>query len=195
MWDVVERVRGDGGAVCFATQNVEEVEHADRVLALQDGRVVLAPSRRFRMSARLLLLRKDLLVLRRSPLLLGALLAYPIVIALLVGLVAGYANAKPRVAFVDEDGMPPVVAVGGHRFDIQTVIDQVAQQVTLVRMSARERRASSRPARSSPRSRCRTGFLAQLGSDGAQPELVLRTGERRPGAARRRSRCSRSSTS
>src|SRR5262249_6933668 len=34
-----------------------------------------------------LLLRKDLLVLRRSPVLLGALLAYPIVIALLVGLV------------------------------------------------------------------------------------------------------------
>jgi hypothetical protein len=31
-----------------------------------------------------LLLRKDLVVLRRSPLLLGALLAYPIVIALLV---------------------------------------------------------------------------------------------------------------
>ncbi len=53
-----------------------------------------------------LLLRKDLTVLRRSPLLLGALIAYPIVIALLVGLVAGYASSKPRVAFVDEDGMP-----------------------------------------------------------------------------------------
>jgi ABC-type multidrug transport system ATPase subunit len=26
--------------VCFATQNVEEVDHADRVIALQDGRVV-----------------------------------------------------------------------------------------------------------------------------------------------------------
>ena len=50
-----------------------------------------------------LLLRKDLRILRRSPLLLGALLAYPVVIAVLVGLVAGYASAKPRVAFVDED--------------------------------------------------------------------------------------------
>jgi ABC-type multidrug transport system ATPase subunit len=40
VWDVVNATRGDGGAVCFATQNVEEVEHADRVLALQDGRVV-----------------------------------------------------------------------------------------------------------------------------------------------------------
>jgi ABC-type multidrug transport system ATPase subunit len=40
VWDVVNATRGDGGAVCFATQNVEEVDHADRVLALQDGRVV-----------------------------------------------------------------------------------------------------------------------------------------------------------
>lgn len=40
MWDVVNATRGDGGAVCFATQSVDEVEHADRVVALQDGRVV-----------------------------------------------------------------------------------------------------------------------------------------------------------
>jgi ABC-type multidrug transport system ATPase subunit len=40
VWDVVNALRGDGGAVCFATQNLEEVEHADRVLVLLDGRVV-----------------------------------------------------------------------------------------------------------------------------------------------------------
>jgi len=40
VWDVVSALRGEGGAVCFATQNVEEVDHADRVVALQDGRVV-----------------------------------------------------------------------------------------------------------------------------------------------------------
>src|SRR5712691_8234812 len=28
VWDVVNATRGDGGAVCFATQNVEEVDHA-----------------------------------------------------------------------------------------------------------------------------------------------------------------------
>ena len=53
-----------------------------------------------------LLLRKDLLVLRRSPLLLGILIAYPLAIALLVGLVASYASSKPRVALVDEDNLP-----------------------------------------------------------------------------------------
>src|SRR5438132_376088 len=64
----------------------------------------------------LLLLRKDALVLRRSPLLLGILLAYPIAIALLVVLVASYSNAKPRVGFVDKDNLPPTVTIGGQRF-------------------------------------------------------------------------------
>ena len=52
------------------------------------------------------MLRKDVLVLRRSPLLLGIVLAYPLAIALLVGLVAGYGSSKPRVALVDEDNLP-----------------------------------------------------------------------------------------
>jgi ABC-2 type transport system ATP-binding protein len=40
VWEVVSDVHGAGGAVCFATQNVEEVAHANRVIALQHGRVV-----------------------------------------------------------------------------------------------------------------------------------------------------------
>jgi len=32
-------LRGEGGAICFATQNLEEVERADRVVRLRDGRV------------------------------------------------------------------------------------------------------------------------------------------------------------
>jgi len=40
VWDVVGALRGEGGAVCFATQNLEELEHADRVVVLLDGRVV-----------------------------------------------------------------------------------------------------------------------------------------------------------
>ena len=42
VWEVAASLRADGGAVCFATQNLEELEHADRVLVLQDGRVVSA---------------------------------------------------------------------------------------------------------------------------------------------------------
>ncbi len=82
-----------------------------------------------------LLLRKDALVLRRSPLLLGILLAYPVAIAVLVGLVASYANAKPRVALVDEDNLPPTVTIGGHRFHVDKTIQQVSKNVQLVRLS------------------------------------------------------------
>ena len=82
-----------------------------------------------------LLLRKDVLVLRRSPLLVGILLAYPLAIAVLVGLVASYASSKPRVAFVDEDNLPPTVIVGGKRFHVDRTIREVSQNVKLLRLS------------------------------------------------------------
>src|SRR5690242_10171993 len=121
------------------------------------------------------LLRKDLTVLRRSPLLLVALLSYPIVIALLVGLVAGYANAKPRVAWVDEEGLPAVVAVGGHRFHIQTVIDQVSQQVTLVKLSSREAARELSNGKVVATITVPSGFLSELGTTTSSPHLILRT--------------------
>jgi ABC-2 type transport system permease protein len=114
-------------------------------------------------------------VLRRSPLLLGALLAYPIVIALLVGLVAGYASAKPRVAFVDEEGLPPVVSVGGHRFHIQNVIDAVAKEVTLVRLSPREAGRQLASGKVVATITVPPGFLDELGTTVKSPHLVLRT--------------------
>ena len=85
-----------------------------------------------------LLLRKDALVLRRSPLLLGILLAYPVAIAVLVGLVAGYSTAKARVALVDEDNLPPTVMIGGQRFHVDHTIDVVSKNVDLVRLSSDE---------------------------------------------------------
>ena len=40
VWEVVRGVCDGGGAVCFATHNLDEVEHASRVVTLQEGRVV-----------------------------------------------------------------------------------------------------------------------------------------------------------
>jgi len=40
VWEVADALRAEGGAVCFATQNLEELEHATRTIVLQDGRVV-----------------------------------------------------------------------------------------------------------------------------------------------------------
>ena len=114
-------------------------------------------------------------MLRRSPLLLGALLLYPIVIALLVGLVAGYASAKPRVAFVDEDHLPPVVAVGGHRFHLETVIDEVAKQVTLVRLDPKEAARELASGKVVATVTVPPGFLTALETTAESPSLILRT--------------------
>jgi hypothetical protein len=123
-----------------------------------------------------IMLRKDLRVLRRSPLLLGALLAYPIVIALLVGLIAGYASSKPRVAFVDEEHLPAVVSVAGHRFHLQTVIDQVAKEVTLVRLSPKEAARELANGKVVATITVPRGFLGNLETMATSPSLVLRTG-------------------
>src|SRR4029079_1219383 len=129
-----------------------------------------------RMRAVRLLLRKDLVVLRRSPLLLGALLAYPIVIALCVGLVAGYASAKPRVAFVDEDGLPAVVTVAGRSFHIQSVVDQVAKEVTLVRLGPDEASRELASGKVVATITVPPGFVGKLLTRVHSPSLILRTG-------------------
>ena len=90
-----------------------------------------------------LVLRKDLLVLRRAPVLLGTLVAYPLVIALLVGLVAGYASSKPRVALVDEASLPQTVTIAGETFDVDATIARVGQNVKLVRLVARRGRSGA----------------------------------------------------
>lgn len=124
----------------------------------------------------LLILRKDLLVLRRSPALLGVLIAYPLVIALLIGLTAAYANAKPRVALVDLDDVPARVTVAGETFDVDALIDQVAKNVELVRMDedeAADQLASGRVAAviTIPR-----GFVDTLAGLVSSPHLTLATG-------------------
>ncbi len=128
------------------------------------------------MSAVGLLLRKDLTVLRRSPLLLAGLVAYPIVIALLVGLVAGYASSKPRVAWVDEDNVPAVVVVASHRFHVQSIVDQVAKNVTLVHMSSGEASRELASGKVVATITVPQGFVATLETAARSPSLVLRTG-------------------
>jgi ABC-2 type transport system permease protein len=80
-----------------------------------------------------LILRKDLRTLVRTPALAIVLVLYPLLIALLVGLVAAYGNSKPRVALVDRDELPPRIVVGARSFDVQRTIDTIANNVTLVR--------------------------------------------------------------
>jgi hypothetical protein len=85
-----------------------------------------------------LLLGKDLRVLGRSSGLLAALVLYPLLVALIVGLVVRYAGDRPRLALVDEDGLPSVIVVGDARFDVKRVFDRAAEDVDLVRLSLAE---------------------------------------------------------
>ena len=100
--------------------------------------------------------------------LLGVLLAYPLVIAALVGLVAGYSNSKPRVAFVDEDGLPARLVVGTHTFNVRTTIDAVAQNVDLVRMSEDAARRELADGKVVAVITVPPGFVSTLRADGAR---------------------------
>ena len=122
-----------------------------------------------------LLLGKDLRVLRRSPLLVGAALAYPVVVAVLVALVAAYAGTKPRVALVDEAGLPPVVRLGDRDFRILRAIDRAGEEVRIVRLSYREARRQLDTGRVVALVRVPHGFLADLRAMVRSPELQLET--------------------
>jgi ABC-type transport system involved in multi-copper enzyme maturation permease subunit len=123
----------------------------------------------------LLVLGKDLRVLRRSPLLLAMLIAYPLLVAALVGLVAGYGSSKPRVALVDEDHLPAVVAIGGQRFRVDAAIAEVGKNVHLVRMSPGEADRALRSGRVVATLTVPAGFLNDLKSGLATPDLVYQT--------------------
>jgi len=120
-----------------------------------------------------LLVRKDALVLRRSPLLFGILLAYPVAIALLVGLVAGYSNSKPRVALVDEDNLPATVVVGGKRFHVDRTIKEVSRNVKLVRLSPEEAQHQLRNGRVVAVVTVPPGFIATLEGMVKSPKLEV----------------------
>jgi hypothetical protein len=122
-----------------------------------------------------LLLRKDLLVLRRSPALLGVLLAYPLVIAVLVGLMATYATAKPRVALVDEDNLPASFTLSGKTFHIDQTIREVSHNVKLVRLDHDEAERQLRDGRAVAVITVPPGFLVTLQGLVRSPHLLLET--------------------
>ncbi len=65
------------------------------------------------------LLLKDLQILRRSPLLVGLLVAYPILVSLLIGFAISGGPDKPKVAFYN--GVPAgesTFTVGGEERDL-----------------------------------------------------------------------------
>jgi ABC-type multidrug transport system permease subunit len=83
------------------------------------------------------LLGKDLLILRRSRLLVALLILYPVVIALLIGLAISRSPSRPRVAILNETPAGVTVKVGSERVPVGQYAEQVFSQVQPVRVSTR----------------------------------------------------------
>jgi ABC-type transport system involved in cytochrome c biogenesis permease component len=85
------------------------------------------------------LLLKDLQILRRSPLLVGLLIVYPIAISLLVGLALDRPPEKPKVAFANlvPQGESEF-SIGGRRLDVADYAPRLFEAIDPVRVRSRE---------------------------------------------------------
>jgi ABC-type multidrug transport system permease subunit len=85
------------------------------------------------------LLLKDLRILQRSPLLVGLLVLYPIVIAVLIGLALSRGPDKPEVAFYNGlEGSSAVVELGGERIDLTEEGSRLFDEIDPVRVGSRD---------------------------------------------------------
>jgi len=83
------------------------------------------------------LLLKDLQILRRSPLQAVLLIAYPILIALLIGFAISREPGKPRVAFLNEIPAGARVAGGNGKLPAVGVDNRICKQVECVDVADR----------------------------------------------------------
>ena len=84
------------------------------------------------------LLLKDLQILRRSPLQAALLVAYPILIAVLVGFAISRGPEDPRVAFLNEVPQATRVHVGGQELPKANVEERICRRVQCVFVDTRE---------------------------------------------------------
>jgi ABC-2 type transport system permease protein len=85
------------------------------------------------------LLLKDLQILRRSPLLVGVLIVYPIVISLLIGFALSRSPDRPKVAFLNEIPVNQrVIALGSERFPVSRYEDELFKSIQPVRVHTRD---------------------------------------------------------
>jgi ABC-2 type transport system permease protein len=84
------------------------------------------------------LLLKDLQILRRSPLQAVLLVAYPVLIALLVGFAISRDEEKPRVAFLNEIPSDSRIRVGSRDLPDIGVERRICRRVTCVQVADRD---------------------------------------------------------
>jgi ABC-type multidrug transport system permease subunit len=84
------------------------------------------------------LLVKDLQLLRRSPLVTGLLIVYPIVLAVLIGLAISRSPEKPRVAFLNQIPSGGGLNLGDSGFSQDEARKQLCAKIECVDVSSRE---------------------------------------------------------
>src|SRR3954454_7570878 len=85
------------------------------------------------------LLLKDLRILRRSPLLIGVLVGYSVVVSLVVGAALSSGPTKPKVAFANlVPRESSKIALGGKRIDASQYADRLFAKVQPIRVRTRE---------------------------------------------------------
>ena len=85
------------------------------------------------------LFAKDLRILARSPLLVGLLVAYPIVIAALVGFAVTSGPSKPRVAVLNQVPQSANnISLGGQEVNVSKEASPLFDAITRVRVQTRE---------------------------------------------------------
>ncbi|HLI60842.1 MAG TPA: ABC transporter permease [Solirubrobacteraceae bacterium] len=85
------------------------------------------------------LILKDLRILRRSPLLCGLLVLYPVVVALMIGAAFAGPPARPAVAFVDEVPRGQgTIAIGRQRLDVADDARGLLRSVHAIHVPTRE---------------------------------------------------------
>jgi hypothetical protein len=124
-----------------------------------------------------LLTRKDLLSLRRAPLVVILLALYPLLIAGLVGTVAGYANSRPRIAVVDLDHIPAKTTVAGHTYHIKNLINEVAKNVRISWMSKAQAAQALRTGEVVGVITIPHGFINDLKSVSTSPQVEFETSQ------------------
>jgi ABC-2 type transport system permease protein len=130
--------------------------------------------------AALLLLRKDAVLLRRSPALVLVLVVYPILVALLVALALQSDERRPDVAVVNLDASGRTVDVGGDRLSIDDYNERLSEDVDVHRLDAGQAADALDAGRVSAVLTIPEGFISDLQSGVRQPALHLATSPRSP---------------
>ncbi len=120
------------------------------------------------------LLRKDLLILGRSRLLLALLVIYPVAIALLIGLAISRSPQRPRVAIVDETPPGETFLVGSQRVAVSHYAKELFSQVDPVQVASRAQAVSKvTSAEVLAAVVIPANLAAKVGSDTSQGELEV----------------------